>query len=229
MPSAALRAIRQHITVDWKQRSEAEGKALLLRVARLGHDRIMRDQAQRAGVIPEWEAYANTPGNTNLDSVVLPGPIVYRYRYLREILIAAIKELERRSPVESGRYKNSHTVWVNGLPVPLDTPIKAGDEVWIANPVPYARRLEVGKRQDGRDFLLSVPNRIYERTAKQFLIPRYRNTAAISVIYVTLPGAWVIRGGLPPTYPIGGGRVRKRRQRVGEKVQAPAILIQAPS
>ncbi len=234
MPSAALRAIRQRVTIEWRQRTEEQAKALLLRTARAGHARIMAEQARRAGVIPEWTAYANQEGNSNLDSVRLPGPIVFRYRYLREIVIHAINRLEFWSPVDSGLYKKSHTLYVNGIASPLDTPIKPGDEVYIANPVPYARRLEVGKTQTGRNFLVSVPNRIYERVAKQDLIPRYRNAAGISVIYVQLPDAWTIKGRLPSHYPIGGGaspappgaKLRRRRQNIGEKVRAPAILIQ---
>lgn len=227
MASAAIAALRRRVTIDWRQLSQEQAKALLLRTAREGHARIMREQASRAGVIPEWDAYANSPGNTNLGSVRLPGPIVYRYRYVREIVLTLMRELERASPVDSGRYKRSHTLWVNGVARPLNTPLKAGDEIFIANPVPYARRLEVGKTQSGRNFLVSVPNRIYERTAKKWAT-RYRNAAAISHGYVTLPGAWIIKGGLPATYPIGGGKRRKRRQRVGEKVQAPAIFIAPP-
>ena len=61
---------------------------------------------------------------------------------------------------------NSHTVYINGSPVGDRVPktIQPGDEIMIANPVPYARRLEIGRAQHGaRPFLISVPNRIYER------------------------------------------------------------------
>lgn len=228
MASAALQAIRRRVTVDWRALSQQQAKELLIRTAREGHARIMREQSLRSGVIPEWDAYANSPGNTNLESVRLPGPIVYRYRYLREVVLVAIRELEAASPIDSGRYKRSHKLWINGHEAPLNAVIKAGDEVWIANDVPYARRLEVGKTQSGRDFLVSVPNRIYERVAKK-LMSRYRNAAGITNGYVTLPGAWEIKGRLPATYPIGGGKHRKRRQRIGERVRAPAIFIQAHS
>lgn len=228
----ALAALRRIVTVDWRDLSQAQAKDLLIRTAQAGHERIMREQAMRAGFIPEWEAYANSPGNTNLQSVRLPGPIVYKYRYLRELVVTAIRELQAISPVDSGRYRNSHTLYINGQPQALGyANIKSGDEVWITNPVPYARRLEVGKTQTGRDFLISVPNRIYERMAKQILPRRFRNTAAFEFGYVTLPGAWKIKGRLPPTYPIGvnGTKHRKRRQNIGEPVRAPAIFIKALS
>ena len=44
--------------------------------------------------------------------------------------------------------------------------IPPADEYVFINPVPYARRIEVGKTKSGRPFLIQVPNKIYERTAK---------------------------------------------------------------
>lgn len=226
MAGRALAALRHIVTVEWPKLANAEAKELLLRTAREGHDRIIREQALRAGVIPEWNAYANFPGNTNLESVKLPGPIVYRYYYFRELLLVAIRELEKASPRgPSGKYKTSHMRYDDGVPTRIDAPVKPGVPIWIANPVPYSRRLEVGKTDSGRDFLVSVPNRIYERVAKNILIPRYKNVANIRHGYVTLPGAWIIKGRLGPTYLLASGKKRKRRQQIGEKVRAPAIFI----
>lgn len=185
----------------------------------------MRDQALRAGVIPEWSAYANTPSNTNLQSVRLPGPIVYTYRYFREILLVAVHALEVASPVRSGAYKNAHTVYVDGVEASPSAKIEFGQRIIIANPLPYARRLEIGKTESGRDFLISVPNRIYERVAK-ILLQRYRNVAKISFGYANIPGAHIIKGRLPSHYSIGKGRRRKRRQVAGDTVKAPAIFIE---
>lgn len=225
---AALQALRQRVMIDWPKMIEADAKALLLRTAREGHARIMRDAVARSGVFPFWDAYANTPGNTNLETVRLPGPIVYRYRYLREVILVTLKMLEEASPIHSGKYKTSHTVWVNGVAASPNVEIKRGDEVFIANTVPYARRLEVGKTDSGRDFLVSVPNKIYERTSKK-LKQRYRNVSDITFGYVTLPGAWRIKGRLGPQYKLPTGAFRKRRQKVGELVRAPAIFIGALS
>lgn len=228
MASAALQAIRRRVTIDWRELSQQQAKELLLRTAREGHAKIMREQSLRSGVVPEWSAYANSPGNTNLESVRLPGPIVYTYRYRREIVLVAMKELYAASPVDSGLYRKSHTLFLNGLPAAASTPIKPGVDVWLANPVPYARRLEIGKTESGRDFLVSVPNRIYERVAKK-LQTRYRNAASIRFGYITVPNAYIIKGRLAPSYAIGGGKRRKRRQQTGKPVRAPAIFIEALS
>ena len=77
--------ILRRVTIDWPQKSERDARALLIRTARTGHQQIMRD-AKAKGYEPYWEAYANSPGNSNLESVVLPGPIVYNYRYLSNLI-----------------------------------------------------------------------------------------------------------------------------------------------
>ena len=46
---------------------------------------------------------------------------------------------------------------------PVAPPL-ASEYVFL-NTVPYARKIEIGKTESGRDFVIQVPNRIYERTA----------------------------------------------------------------
>jgi hypothetical protein len=159
---------------------------LLLRIARRDHARIIADATARSGFPPQWTAYANRPGNSNLDSVILPGPIVHIYRYVTEVIETALLTLQRLSPVRSGLYAKSHTIYVNGSPVGR-APKELTDEVIISNPVPYARKIEIGKTRSGRPFVIQVPNRIYERTAKA-LKSRYRNLARIEFTYTQIAG-----------------------------------------
>ena len=227
MASQALQAFRRTVTVAWPQHAQGEAKKLLVATARSGHAKIMSEQSARAGFPPEFDAYANTPGNPNLDSVVLPGPIVYRYRYAREMITVALEELRKASPVVSGDYRNGHVLFVDGVPVSgVPAQLKAGQDLMISNPVPYARRLEVGLTTSGRPFVIQVPPRIYERVLKGILIPRYRNVARLSLDYAEIPPAYVIKGRLPSHYIAKGGIRRKRRQEVGKPVRAPAIVIQ---
>lgn len=231
MGSVSVQSLRQVMTVRWPKMQAEQARALLLRVARDGHARIMTEAGEAK---PDFDAYANRPGNTNLDSVIVPGPIVYRYRYLRSVIQTALDELRRASPVVSGDYVRSHTLFIDGVPVdrvPLTLP--RNTEIMISNPVPYARRLEVGKTESGRAFVIQVAPKIYERVAKSKLIPKYRNVAKITFGYVTLPAAGTRRQLLSAYYatgksagPRGGGTRRKRRQHIGETMQAPAIFIE---
>lgn len=224
--TGSLQAVRQVITVDWKNHSQEQAKRHLINTARYGIQGILNDQTVVVGSRPGVTVYANHPGNANLESVVLPGPIVALFDHRAAIAKMAVLELRAASPVVSGQYRDSHIILLNGAPVATLPPtLKASDEIVIVNPLPYARRVEIGKTTAGRDFVIQVPNRIYERTAKQKLIPRFRNVADIRFGYMPLTGAHTVKGKLPSHYAIGEGRRRKRQLRAGTSVDAPAIFI----
>jgi len=212
----SIQLIRRTVTIDWPKKVETDGKALLIDTAHNGHKQILADDAAK-GLYPTWEAYANHPGNSNLESVVLPGPIVYNYRYLVDLIEFALDELRRQSPVSSGNYKRSHTVYVNDQPVGDTIPktISASDQIYIANPVPYARRLEVGKRRNGAPFVIQVPNHIYERVA-QMVEAEGKGRAKIRMGYVDLGVGTLRRSN------------RRHRRNVGDAIKSPAIFFQAP-
>lgn len=238
---ASLDALRQKITIDWTGKTQKEAHDLLVQIATKGNAETLSEQTQRSGITPGVNAYANSPGNANLDSVVLPGPIVYKYDYRREIVDYAIAALRKASPVVSGKYQNSHQVYINGAAArSLPDQFGSSDEIIISNPVPYARRLEVGRTKSGRSFVAQVQPRIYERVAKSDLLKRFGNLAKISFDYVDLTDAWVTKARLSASYGtqktrIRGGKVvatgemrqQKRRQFAGQKVRAPAIIIEA--
>jgi hypothetical protein len=187
MTRASLQSFRRVVTVEWPAHAKRGGKELLLRTARQGHAKIMADAMARSGSAPIWEAWANNQGNSNLESVVLPGPIVYLYHYTTEVIEQALLLLQRLSPVRSGLYAKSHTIYgAGGTPVGR-APKELTEEVIISNPVPYARKIEVGKTRSGRPFVIQVPNRIYERAAKA-LRSRYRNVAKIEYVYANVAG-----------------------------------------
>ncbi|MPZ41602.1 MAG: hypothetical protein GEU95_26865 [Rhizobiales bacterium] len=236
MASAGLRSIRRTVTVNWPARHEREGRALLIRRAAEGHARIMREQTSRAGFAPNYEAYANSPGRP-VASVKLPGPIVYRYFYYREIVAVALKALRDASPVgaksKGVRYRDMHTVYVNGVAMKsLPPSVTAKDTIFIANPLQYSRRLEIGKTESGRDFLISVPNRIYERVTKNLLAPKYRNVARISFSYITPPDAYKLKHNQAARNWIANQSrwyvsPKQRSDRAkGAVVRSPAIIIE---
>lgn len=222
---SAIQAFRRTVTVDWPKGMEQSAKAMLIKAARDGHAAIMAKQGN-----PAFEVYANRPGNTNIDSVVLPGPIVYKYSNVRALVEFALDELRKASPVISGDYARSHMLFVNGIAVDvLPETVKPSDEIMIANPVPYARKLEIGKTKTGRDFVVQVPNRIYERVTKNVLLPRYRNVAKITFGYVTVPEAYRYKKNNAARSRVNGRwyvnpKQRKDRAR-GAVVQSPAIFI----
>lgn len=220
------------VTVDWPKAAQDGGKAFLLKTARAGHQKVMQDAKAKA-FEPYWEAYANRPGNSNLESVVLPGPIVYNYRYLSDLIAFALEELRLQSPVgPSLKYRNSHTVYVNDVPrgYTIPTTINAGDKIYIANPVPYARRLEIGRTRSGRSFLIQVPNRIYERVT-EMTKAEGRGRAKVRMGYVDL-GSHALTKNQPTGVMTKRGWGYSSRQRPdrlrGAAVTSPAIFFAAP-
>lgn len=242
--NASLKAVRKMILVDVPANLARDGKAHLIRTARTGIAQITQEQTARAqGIAPAVTAYANSPSNQNLESVRIPGPIVARFDYRREIAVVTLRALIKNSPKENaatgavGDYASSHTILLNGQKVDtLPANLALTDIITIFNPLPYARRLEIGKTKSGRRFVLQVEDRIYERTMKSEIAPRYRNVATLRFAYIPLPAgfeaqAHQIKGKLASHYtsgtfgPAGKSFQRKRRQQKGTAVRCPAIVI----
>jgi hypothetical protein len=217
----ALSAFRREISVV-AQKVDVAARAALYRTAIEENDKVLKEQKQRTGFEPSWTGFGDVAGKPIEDAQKL---IVFKYTYLQEMISEFLKELRAASPAESGRYKSNHGLNIEGRPVADNTPVTIGQDVFISNPVVYARRLEVGKTESGRDFLISVPNHIYERVAKK-LGSRYGNAARVVFGYVTMPDAYIIKGRLPSHYIAKGGVLRKRRQIAGSEVRAPAIFFE---
>lgn len=114
---------------------------------------------------PKTVTVDGRPG-ASLDSVKPNGVIIAEWELSVDVLAWIAQKLIERSPVNSGRYKKSHTLFADGVETAVGEVLPGAEEYVFLNPVPYARKLEIGKTKGGRDFLVSVPNRIYERTAK---------------------------------------------------------------
>lgn len=229
--SQSLQAFVNTVTVKWPEQQKQRGKEILIKAAKDGHGKIMQSQTARAGVPPDFIDYANTPGNTDLNSVTLPGPIVFKYKYLREICEVALDELRRASPVDSGEYVRSHTLFIDGAAVEVFPPgYPKFTEVMISNPVPYARKLEVGKTESGRAFVIQVEPHIYERVVDNVLKPRYGNVAKISFGFASLPDAYRLKfDQVSRRFKGGVGRISRRikpDRAAGSAVTAPTIFIE---
>lgn len=241
MATSRLQSLRQTLTVKWPGEINEAAREHLIKVARKGITQIKMEQTARAGGIsPNVRTYANNPNNANIDSVKLPGPIVANFDYRTEIALFTQSTLEKLSPIQSGAYVQAHLIWVNGAPVDmLPSELKLNDQVMLANPLPYSRRLEIGKTKSGRDFVLQVQPRIYER-ALRVVRGVYGNTAVdLKYTFVELPGAYNVSGAMARRTPYyttteahlgspGGRRTvrRKRHARTGP-LRVPAIIINA--
>jgi hypothetical protein len=142
------------------------------------------------------------------------GEIIVEFQLGGDIVAWIGETLLNRSPFHSGAYRRGHTVIVDGREQPLGEPVAGAREAVFFNIVPYARRLELGKTESGRDFLVSVPNRIYERTARDARA-RFGSTADIT---------YEVRGGRENS-PAIIVRMRSTGLAIGSYQAAPLRLL----
>jgi hypothetical protein len=147
--------------------------------------------------------------------------IVYRYYRMGDVVSAALQQLRSNSPVGSsgdphpGLYRDSHTIFVDGHVVKDLSGWKPGSQINISNPVPYARKIEVGKMK------LSVPNHVYEMAA-QVLAGRFGNIAVIKFTFMP------VRFGDIQTYAAFSKQLKAGRRRMSEKARQD-WLVRQPS
>lgn len=147
--------------------------------------------------------------------------IVYRYLRMSEVVAVALQELRERSPVGSGRdshpglYRDSHMVFINGHVTSGAESWRPGQQINIANPVPYARKIEAGPMK------MSVPNHVYETTA-QVLASRFGNSVNVKFVYMP------VRFGDIQAFAAFSTRMKKGRRRMSEKARQD-WLVRQPS
>ncbi|MEH2476249.1 hypothetical protein V1281_002582 [Nitrobacteraceae bacterium AZCC 2161] len=136
------------------------------------------------GRIPPRTVTVNGSQGASLDSVrPSGGSIIVEWELISGVLVWISQMLRDRSPIgPSGKYRDSHTLFADDVEVPISGQIPTADEYVFLNPVPYARKIEMGKTKSGRAFVVSVPNHIYERTAKD-ANGKFGNIASIKFSY----------------------------------------------
>ncbi len=185
-------------------------------VAGFAREKITEAEEQNKrilGRIPSRKHWVDGRPEAPLESVNPDrGKIVVEFELIEDVLRWIGEELVQRSPYESGDYQKAHTLFVDGKEVEPGGQIPFGDEYVFTNMLPYSRKLEIGKTKTGRDFLVSVPNRIYERTAKDARA-RFGNVAKILFTYRGIVGRSSGAGTMvnPMKIPL----VRKRNKRSG--------------
>jgi hypothetical protein len=210
----ALRAFRNTLTVA-AQATHAESAALLRRTANMERLRVLRQQKQRSGHTPTDMVIADSRRGAPIEQA--ERQVIIEYGYLREVASEVLRALRARSPRKSGTYARSFLVMIEGQEVANIGAIRHDTaEIVILNTSPYARRLEVGTRPDGRPFVIQVKPRIVEETAI-LARSRFGNMAKLSFGYFDLASGYTLRR--------SAGRARGRRS--GAAIRYPGIRITA--
>jgi hypothetical protein len=193
-----------------------------------GVDFFTRDQAKIEDRLFQYQALAALEaqsvrnGNPPVRIKVNGHIIIAEWYLLYDVVLAALEELRNGSPVDGGTYRDAHTLYIDGQPqseIPQVVP--PGVKVMVSNPLPYAMRLEIGRTESGRDFVVQVPPRLYARVGEK-LSGRFGEFVDITVGEIDLPEQ-TIKGHT------GTGRRSVRRHRnshVGEPVKSPALFFE---
>lgn len=151
--------------------------------------------------------------------------IVYRTFPVADIVEFALQTLKARSPVGSGKdphpglYRDSHLVFINGHVVKDTAGWQPGQQINIANPVPYSRKIEAGKMK------MSVPAQVYELAAP-IISARFGNSFAVKFVFMPVRfgdnAAWASFTKMQRT-----GRKLSEKARKDWLVRQPALEIRS--
>jgi len=206
----------------------AQGRA----VAEFARDAIAEADATNKrilGRVPPRTITVDGRKGAALESVKSAGgSIIVEWELVGDVLGWIAQTLYDRSPVISGDYRDGWTLLADGQVIAVGGQIPAAEVYTFVNVVPWARKIEVGKTKSGRNFVIQVPNKIAERTAKD-AASRFGNIARIRSVWISLANAYTLKQNQASRSFAGGVlRVSKRQRQdrvAGSAITYPAITV----
>lgn len=176
---ARLQSVSQQINIAKQATTEATYKMLVAR-AKHEHAKVLATAPK-----PEsFERYVDGRQGAVEESVKPFGVITYLYSRYDEIVEFALATLREGSPVDSGAYRKSHTLYVGGAPTASLAGYDGRAEVFIASPLEYSRIIELGKMT----MKVAGTDHVYEKAARK-VASRFGNIASVKFSYRTLGAA----------------------------------------
>lgn len=140
-----------------RQATERATKELLVKVALREHAKIMTSDPRPSS----FDRIVDGVSGVSEENVKPHGIIIYRYKRLEGLTKKVMEKLFDLSPVLSGDYRNNHTMMVNGEVV-RNLKDWDGSPITIFNPLPYARKIELGRMH----MRVSGTSRVYQQAAQ---------------------------------------------------------------
>lgn len=153
------------------------------------------------------------------------GSIITEWEIVSDVLVWIGDTLRDRSPFVSGEFREGWMLLADGQVVEQGGQIPPADVYTFVNVVPYARKIEVGKTTSGRDFVIQVPNRIAERTAKD-ATARFGNIAKIRSVWISLANPYALKND-QVSRSFAGGKLRISKRQRPDRVRGSAITYPA--
>lgn len=198
--------VNQHLSLAAQRRAIAD-------FARRQIDSAKQTNQRALGRVPPYSVAVDGRQGAALETVKPKGGIiVVEFEIISDVLLWIGTTLVERSPRVSGDYARGHTLFADGVEIPLGDTLPAAAEYSFTNLVPYARKIEIGRTKSGRSFVIQVEPRIYERTAKDARA-RFGRAAGIEFTFRGIVGGHQIKGGT-------AGRAHNRSE-----VRYPTIVV----
>lgn len=131
---------------------------------------------QVLGRIPKYHTFVDGQEGAALESVKPRGVIVREYDLIIDLLIFIAAELRAVSPVRSGKYQRSHTLFADGIEVAIGAVIPDANEYVFLSDLPYARKIEGSAKRPPISAM--APHGVYEITVVK-ANERFSNMARI--------------------------------------------------
>lgn len=177
---ARLSAFSRDLQVMTKETLSPEARRKM--IAQVARDALAEAQAQNRaalGRVPEHQTFVDRRQGAPLESVDPDrGVIVFAFE-ITTLASEMMEEIGRllvlNSPVLTGEYQKSHTLYADGVEVDRFDPLAKVSEWVFTTAVPYARRIEGGSSDQ-------APDGVYEGVAAM-VGRRYGNIASIKFSY----------------------------------------------
>lgn len=175
--------------IDILLNEELSPKAQSQVFAALARDQIEDAKATNRSIlgrVPRFTTFVDGNAGAPLESVRPDGVIVTEFELVDDVLLWIGEQLQTHSPVKSGRYRRSHTLFADGREIDVGGVIPAADEYVFINVVPYARKIERGSSSQAPDGVYQAVATLGQR--------RFGNVARITFSYRTAVGRSIIGG-----------------------------------
>jgi hypothetical protein len=219
MPSNAL-AVARTIRL-WKD-ATLSPQALSHQLASVA--RKKRDDLIAEGeASPAYETYVDGRRGAVEETVSPSGAILYVFSLLGQAATFAINFAIARSPVDSGDYKRAWFVVVDGKRWAGDLKdIPPGAvEVMVTNPLPYARKIDVGHMK------MRMPPGIVEdmRQAVQRKFPSVRSERTMVNIPTGFGGGYILKGHHRTGFRLHARKALRSDTEAGAQMTYPALIL----
>lgn len=161
----ALRGFMHEVDVNVTKLTSTQAVELLVNTAEeVKHD-VIASAMSRSGIAPSYRQIVDGREGAPLQSVRPDGVIVFAWQYVDEMIIDTYGALVNRLPRLTGRARASVIVLADGVEVDIAAVPEGVKEVRLVVTVPYARRLEVGRKKHSHEPFSRLGFHAVEETA----------------------------------------------------------------